>query len=83
MAKKKQITREITVKSPKIGDSYYFLFAGGILYGTFLKYSKSLSKHYNEKWLTMVTPNRHKDMPDMRYPVSIRNISKKQEDLKN
>ena len=67
MAKKK-IQRAITVKSPKIGEKYYFSFAGSTLFGILTKESKSLSKHYNEKWYTM-------ESDGTKYPISIREIA--------
>jgi len=67
MAKKK-IQRAITVKSPKIGEKYYFSFAGSTLFGILTKESKSLSKHYNEKWYTI-------ESDGTKYPVSIRQIA--------
>lgn len=74
MAKKKT-PREITVKSPKIGATYYFRFAGSVVLGTLLRESESLSKHYNEKWLTMLADG-------TKYPVSIRDIAIKKNELK-
>ncbi len=68
MAKKK-IQRSITVKSPKIGEKYYFSFAGSVLHGTFYAESKSLSKHYGEKFCSFITTDGTK------YPVSIRQIA--------
>lgn len=70
-----KIQRKITVKSPKIGEKYYFNFAGSTLFGILLKESKSLSKHYNEKWYTM-------ELDGTKYPISIREIALTRKELK-
>lgn len=75
MAKKKT-PRAVTVKSPKIGATYYFRFAGSVVIGTLLKESESLSRHYNEKWLTMLADG-------TKYPVSIREIALTHKELKH
>lgn len=74
MAKKKT-QRAITVKSPKIGEKYHFNFAGSTLFGTLIKESKSLSKHYNEKWYTM-------ELDGTKYPISIREMALTRNELK-
>lgn len=75
MAKKKT-QRQITVKSPKIGGKYFFRFAGSVLEGAIIKESKSLSKHYAEKWYTI-------ESDGTKYPVSIREIALTYNELKS
>lgn len=80
MAKKKSEIRTISVKSPKQGDQYYFLFAGGILKGTLGERIERLESHYEEKWYRMHVIERGREM---RYPVSQRNIALTYDELRS
>lgn len=78
MAKKKE-KRTIFVKSPKVGETYYFYFAGGWERGVLSKIDEKLSEHYNEKWFTL---ENYSGSRLMKYPVSIYDIRSNQEDTK-
>lgn len=78
MAKKKE-KRTIFVKSPKVGETYYFYFAGGWELGVLSKIDEKLSEHYNEKWFTL---ENYSGSRLMKYPVSIYDIRSNQEDTK-
>lgn len=69
MAKKKTI-QKIYVKSPKIGETYKFYFAGGPEIGVLINVSDKLSQHYGHPWYTLLGKS-EVDGRDMKYPVSI------------
>lgn len=77
MAKKKEI-REVSIKSPKEGQQYYFTFAGGIVKGTLGERIPRLEEIYGEKWYRLHVFERGREM---RYPVALRNISENPNDL--
>lgn len=79
MAKKKESKKIIFVKSPKIGEEYYFYFAGGWELGILSKSDDKLSEHYNEKWFTL---ENYSGSRLMKYPVSIYNLRLNLEDTK-
>lgn len=64
MTKNKQ-SETIFVKKPKIGESYWFWFAGGITHGVLMNQDEKLTAHYNEPWYILQAKS------GMRYPVSI------------
>jgi len=77
MAKKKEI-KIVAVKKPKIGESYVFSFAGGIMVGKLECRSEKLEAHYGEPWFTfIINKGSQKHNRTMRYPVSIYNIIRK------
>mgnify|MGYP001093670737 CR=1 FL=1 len=78
MAKKKQ--EAIKVKSPKIGDEYFFVFAGTIMFGKIVNVSEKLTKIYGQKWYTMTSKE---DGHSVRYPVSSYNIANTERELRN
>jgi len=78
---KKQLQRKITVKSPKMGGTYYFRFAGSVLQGTIIDKCESLRKHYNEKYYTFLSDGTTKGIFN-KYPVSIRDIGSNINDVK-
>ena len=78
MAKKKQ-TQTIRVKKPKIGESYYFRFAGAIMNGILDEPSESLTRQYKVKWFWIKCEHPERTV---RYPVSIYDLSDKYEHLK-
>lgn len=78
MAKKKQ-TQKIWVKKPKIGESYYFRFAGGIMSGILDRPNEKLTEQYNVKWFWIKRDNGDHVI---RYPVSIYDISEEYDNLK-
>jgi len=80
MAKKKQTPDKIFVKSPKIGETYYFYFAGGWDKGVCVELSEKLSDHYNQKWYTI--ENYSHGGRVMKYPVAIHNLRINKEDTK-
>ena len=80
MAKKKE-NKTIAVKKPKIGESYVFTFAGGLMAGRLDSRNEKLEAHYGEPWFTfvIVKGSQHHERT-MRYPVSIYNIIRKADD---
>jgi len=64
MTKNKQ-SEKIYVKRPKVGESYWFWFAGGITNGVLMEKDEKLTEHYNEPWYILQSKS------GMRYPVSI------------
>lgn len=64
MAKTKKDTT-IYVKTPKIGQTYMFSFAGSVHAGSLYSKNEKLTKQYNEPWYTML------DNKGTKYPVSI------------
>lgn len=83
MARKKKEPPKIWVKRPKIGEKYWFYFAGSWEYGTLVAESESLTKHYGEPWYTVekMTRNaRGEQGRNMRYPVAIWNLRKQERD---
>jgi hypothetical protein len=62
---KKKNPKKIYVKKPKIGESYWFWFAGSITHGVLLKSCEKLTEHYGEPWYTLESKDGTK------YPVSI------------
>jgi len=64
MAKKIK-TKKIYVKKPKIGESYWFWFAGTPTLGELYDSADGLTKHYGEPWYMLVDKNGTK------YPTSI------------
>jgi len=64
MAKKKKI-EQIYVKKPKMGEFYWFWFAGSTRYGKLLKKCDKLVAHYGEPWFTL------EDKYGTKYPVNI------------
>ena len=82
MAKKKT-QRTITVKSPNIGETYYFRFAGSALKGTLLEECVGLSKHHNEKYYILISyENEITKGASTKYPVSIREMASTYKELK-
>lgn len=79
MAKKKTNSTKVWVKKPVIGNTYYFKFAGGILQGVLDESSERLTELYNVKWFWIKDTSGKRDV---RYPVSIYDISDKYNDLK-
>ena len=80
----KKIQRKITVKSPAIGETYYFRFAGSILKGTLISEAESLSKHYNEKYYMLLSNEIEvNEGSATKYPVSIREIALTRNELRN
>lgn len=82
MAKNKK-PQEIYVVKPKIGEKYYFKFAGSIQYGTLFKVSESLSKAYGYPYFWFYNDG---DIPNsqgklMTYPVGIYNILSKEKNV--
>lgn len=65
MAKRKKKDEKIFVKKPKIGESYWFWFAGGIIYGKLYEKCEKLTNHYNEPYYKLI------DNKGTKYPVSI------------
>ena len=63
--KKKSEIKKIYVKKPKIGESYWFWFAGGITHGVLMEKDEKLTDHYNEPWYMLI------DKKGTKYPVSI------------
>lgn len=64
MGKKKK-ENKIFVKKPKVGESYWFWFAGTITYGELYDSADGLTKHYEEPWYMLIDKNGTK------YPTSI------------
>ena len=79
MAKKKQ-EEKIRVSKPKIGEKYYFRFAGSVLDGTLDEVNEKLTKHYGHKWFLF---SREDGGKVMRYPASIYNIANTESELRN
>lgn len=79
MAKKKRECKRIFVKSPKIGETYYFYFAGGWDKGVLSNVDEKLTDLYNEKWFML---ENHNGVRTMRYPVSIYDIRDNFKDTK-
>jgi|TARA_R110002096_G_scaffold37605_4_gene104362 hypothetical protein len=63
--KKKSEIKKIYVKKPKIGESYWFWFAGGITHGVLMEKDEKLTDHYNEPWYILQSKS------GMRYPIGI------------
>jgi len=78
MAKNKKEQRIYVVK-PKIGEKYYFRFAGSPMYGPMLKLNESLTKIYGHAWYWLTCEA--DGAKSRRYPVSIYNISKNEGDV--
>jgi hypothetical protein len=64
MAKKNK-SKKIYVKKPKVGESYWFWFAGTIIYAELYDTAESLTKHYGEPWYMLI------DKKGTKYPTSI------------
>lgn len=79
MAKKK-LPPTIKVKSPKIGDEYFFVFAGSVMFGKIVDKSEKLTKIYGQAWYTMTA---NADGHSVRYPVSSYNIANTEKELRN
>lgn len=79
MAKKKQ-KEKIRVSKPKVGEKYYFKFAGSILEGTLNEVNEKLSNHYGHAWYLF---SRQENGKTMRYPASIYNIANTELELRN
>ncbi len=62
MAKK---NKKIYVKKPKIGESYWFTFAGTNVYGELYDSAEGLTNHYGEPWYMLI------DKKGTKYPTSI------------
>jgi hypothetical protein len=77
MAKKQQ--RKITVKNPKIGNNYYFNFAGSTLYGPITEKCINLSKNTGIEYFQFTVIG---DPQGTKYPVSIHEIAKAKNDLR-
>lgn len=81
MAAKK--IRIATIKNPKIGNKYFFIFAGSIVYGTYIEECTSLSKQHGHlhMWFHMDgdKPNVHGKL--MTYPISITCVANNLKDL--
>jgi hypothetical protein len=69
MAKKKKTTEKIYVKNPKVGESYYFRFAGCVRYGELLGINKNLT-NAQKKYFKLI------DKEGIIYPVNHSHISK-------
>ena len=68
MAKKTKKPK-IYVKSPKIGESYHFLFLSMPYFGEIIRKDKKLTEFYNTPWFII------KDIKDgTKYPVAIHDI---------
>lgn len=81
MAKDKKELKAYVVK-PKIGEDYYFKFAGSIMYGPITSLNEALTKlhgvpHY---WMTQKSD---KSVKKCTYPVSIYKIFKDLNDSKH
>lgn len=80
MAKKDKSNQVIKVKSPKIGKTYRFIFAGHAEYtGVLIEFNESLTSHYGYQWFTFSVPANSADSARMgrdhwRYPSSIFDI---------
>jgi len=75
--KKEQL---IHVARPKIGERYYFRFAGSLMFGPILSRNDNLEKTYGYAWFWMnsdVDPHGSKST----YPVPIYKISKNMKDV--
>ena len=79
MAKKKK-EETIHVSNPKVGSIYYFRFAGSIMPGTLDEVNEKLTIHYGHKWFLFSRTDGGKTM---RYPASIYNIAKTENELRN
>ena len=64
MANKKK-GNKIYVKKPKVGESYWFWFAGTMTYGELYDDAPGLTKHYGEPWYMLI------DKKGTKYPISI------------
>jgi hypothetical protein len=62
---KKKNPKKIYVKKPKVGQSYWFWFAGTITFGELYDDAPGLTKHYGEPWYMLI------DKKGTKYPVSI------------
>ncbi len=78
MAKNKKEPAIYVVK-PKIGERYYFRFAGTRMYGPITSICEKLTKHYGFPYYWFKCDAEGKK--SCNYPVSIYNISKKLEDV--
>jgi hypothetical protein len=81
MAKDKQEPKMYVVK-PKIGENYYFKFAGSIMYGELVSLNEALTKLHGVPHYWM---NEKSDKSDKKsiYPISIYKIFKDLKDSKN
>lgn len=71
--------QEIYVVKPKIGEKYYFRFAGTRMYGPITSMCESLTKSHGFAWYWFLCDK--EGLKSHKYPVSIYNISKKEEDV--
>lgn len=78
MAKNKK-EQKIYVVKPKIGEKYYFRFAGSPMYGPLLELNESLTKTYGYAWFWFTCDA--DGAKSCRYPISIYNISKNSTDV--
>ena len=79
----KKINKTATVKNPKIGDTYFFRFAGMIYRGKYIRECTSLSKQYGCLYMWF---NSDADIPNIdgkliSYPISIKEIATNLEDF--
>jgi|TARA_R110002167_G_scaffold305649_1_gene509997 hypothetical protein len=63
--KKKKDIEKIYVKKPKVGEIYWFMFAGSVIFGTLIRPLDKLTAHYGEPWYMLKGNN------GIKYPVSI------------
>lgn len=78
MAKDKKI-QEIKVKNPKIGEKYFFKFAGSTMYGPIIDTCNSLAKIHGHSYFWFI--NEREGRKSSKYPISIYNISKNEKDV--
>lgn len=78
MAKNKKELK-INVPNPKVGQKYYFRFAGSKMYGPISSQCEKLTATYGYAyyWFT----NDADGIKSSHYPISIYNIFKNQEDV--
>lgn len=78
MAKNKKDLK-ISVPNPKIGQKYYFTFAGSTMYGPIHSQCEKLTETYGYPyfWFT----NDADGKKSSNYPISIYNIFKNREDV--
>lgn len=78
MAKKQKI-QEVYVVNPKIGERYYFKFAGSKRFGPIIALEENLTKSTGHAWFWMLDDA--EGAKSSKYPISIYNISKKVTDV--
>ena len=78
MTRKKKEIKVIHVKKPKIGETYFFFFAGSINSGVITRISEKLTKHYGYDYFIIEATSQGSkgDARIFKYPVSIYDIRK-------